>query len=51
MLQTPRITTIAQPLEKIGEILSSTIIDMIENKDTKTKNTIVNVELIKGETS
>ena len=51
MLETPKITTIAQPFEKIGKILSSTIVSMIEDKESKFNNTIVNVELIKGETT
>lgn len=52
MLQSPRITTIAQPLETIAKALCSTIINMIENKNSDgSVNTIIEVELIKGETT
>lgn len=52
MLQTPKLTTISQPTNRIGKVLSSTIINMIENKDKETiNNTIVDVELIKGQTT
>ncbi|MCT8137124.1 LacI family DNA-binding transcriptional regulator [Anaerobacillus sp. CMMVII] len=52
MLQTPKLTTIAQPTNRLGKVLSSTIINMIENKDKDTvNNTIVDVELIKGQTT
>ena len=52
MLQTPRLTTIAQPIKRLGKVLSSTIINMIESKDKDTiNNTVVDVELIKGQTT
>lgn len=52
MLQTPKLTTIAQPTNRLGKVLSSTLINMIENKDRDTiNNTVVDVELIKGETT
>lgn len=52
MLQTPKLTTISQPIDKIGKVLSSTIIDLIEGKDRDTiNNSIVDVELIEGETT
>ncbi|MBW8351379.1 LacI family DNA-binding transcriptional regulator [Bacillus sp. IITD106] len=52
MLQTPKITTIAQPIKRIGKVLSSTIINMIENNDEDTiNNTVVDVELIEGQTT
>lgn len=52
MLQTPRLTTIAQPVNRLGKVLSSTIINMIESNDDDTiNNTVVDVELIKGQTT
>ncbi|WNF38574.1 LacI family DNA-binding transcriptional regulator [Bacillaceae bacterium IKA-2] len=52
MLQTPKLTTISQPTKRLGKVLSSTIINMIESKDKDTiNNTIVDVELIKGQTT
>jgi LacI family transcriptional regulator, sucrose operon repressor len=52
MLKTPQLTTIAQPIKRLGKVLSSTIIDMIENKDKDTiNNTVVDVELMKGQTT
>ncbi|RSK26172.1 LacI family transcriptional regulator [Bacillus sp. HMF5848] len=52
MLQTPKLTTIAQPVNRLGKVLSSTIINMIENKDADTiNNSVVDVELIKGHTT
>ncbi|XID96036.1 LacI family DNA-binding transcriptional regulator [Paenibacillaceae bacterium WGS1546] len=52
MLQSPRITTIKQPIERIGKSLCSTIINMIENKNGETPaNLILDVELIKGDTT
>lgn len=50
MLQKPKLTTIMQPIDKIGRALSSTIIQMIEGKDI-VNNTIINVALIEGETT
>lgn len=53
LLQTPKITSIKQPADQIGSILSSTLIDLIIKKgETRSfKNTVVNVELIKGNTT
>jgi LacI family sucrose operon transcriptional repressor len=52
MLQTPQITTIMQPIDRIGKALSATIIQLIGAKDGKSiDNTIVNVELIIGKTT
>jgi len=52
ILQKPKLTTIMQPIDKIGKALSSTIISMIEEKDNDLiNNTIINVELIEGETT
>lgn len=52
MLQTPKITTVSQPINRIGKALSSTIIKMIENDDEETiNNTVMDVELIQGETT
>jgi LacI family sucrose operon transcriptional repressor len=52
MLQTPKLTTIKQPIDIIGKVLCSTIINMIENNDRDVvNNTIVDVELIKGDTT
>ncbi|WP_017471427.1 LacI family DNA-binding transcriptional regulator [Amphibacillus jilinensis] len=53
LLQTPKLTTISQPTDQIGHVLSSTLIDLIlENEDVSTiQNKVVNVELIKGSTT
>ncbi|SDY05099.1 LacI family transcriptional regulator, sucrose operon repressor [Evansella caseinilytica] len=52
MLKTPRLTTISQSAKRLGKVLSSTIIHVIEKKDEDTiNNTIVDVELVKGETT
>ncbi|MBD8069612.1 LacI family DNA-binding transcriptional regulator [Bacillus sp. PS06] len=52
MLQTPKLTTISQPISRLGKILSNTIISMIETKDKDSVNNIVvDVELIKGDTT
>lgn len=52
MLQTPKLTTIAQPISRMGKILSTTMINMIETKEVESiNNTVVDVELIKGETT
>ncbi|OIJ18110.1 LacI family transcriptional regulator [Anaerobacillus alkalidiazotrophicus] len=52
MLQTPKLTTISQPTNRLGKVLSSTIMNMIENKDEETiNNTVIDVELIKGHTT
>lgn len=52
MLQHPKLTTIKQPIDRIGKTLSSTIIKMVENKDEETtNNTIMDVELIQGNTT
>ncbi len=49
MLKTPRLTTIAQPIDLIGQILSKSLIDLIEKKETY--NQQLSVKLIKGETT
>ncbi|MDC3417435.1 LacI family DNA-binding transcriptional regulator [Aquibacillus salsiterrae] len=52
MLQTPKLTTIAQPVSRIGKILSTTVINMVETKELDSiNNSVVDVELIKGETT
>ncbi|WP_409252853.1 LacI family DNA-binding transcriptional regulator [Bacillus sp. SCS-153A] len=52
MLQTPKLTTIAQPVSRLGKILSTTIINMVETKDLESiNNSIIDVMLIKGETT
>ena len=52
MLQTPRLTTIKQPVIRIGKVLSSTLINLIETDDEDTiNNTIVDVSLVKGQTT
>ncbi|WP_019534624.1 LacI family DNA-binding transcriptional regulator [Paenibacillus ginsengihumi] len=50
MLQRPKLTTIRQPIDRIGKALISNLIQLIDgNKDLS--NTVVDVELIEGETS
>ncbi|UOR13757.1 LacI family DNA-binding transcriptional regulator [Halobacillus amylolyticus] len=52
MLQYPILTTIKQPLDAIGKILCSSLIEQIENQNSDTqRNTILDVQLIKGETT
>jgi LacI family transcriptional regulator, sucrose operon repressor len=52
MLQNPKITTVKQPIERLGTELCSTLINMIESTDHDTiHNTIIDVELIKGDTT
>ncbi|AJY75938.1 LacI family DNA-binding transcriptional regulator [Paenibacillus beijingensis] len=52
MLQTPKLTTIKQPIDRIGNALCSKIIQMIEGKnDNLLNNAIVDVELIIGDTT
>ncbi|WP_066174956.1 LacI family DNA-binding transcriptional regulator [Bacillus marinisedimentorum] len=52
MLQTPRLTTISQPTDRIGKVLSNTLIKIIEKEDTETiNNTIIDVSLIQGDTT
>lgn len=52
MLQTPKLTTIKQPVSRLGKVLSSTIINLIEIDDKETiNNTVVDIELIKGHTT
>ncbi|WP_335869479.1 LacI family DNA-binding transcriptional regulator [Bacillus sp. 2205SS5-2] len=52
ILQTPRLTTIAQPVDRLGKVLSSTIINMVELKDHDSiNNTVVDVQLIQGQTT
>lgn len=53
MLQHPRITTVMQPCDRIGAMLSSTLIQMIENPEDKEliNSTIVDVALIQGSTT
>lgn len=53
MLQTPRLTTVQQPLDQLGEALTSSLISNIEReKFNKNKqNIILDVKLIKGDTT
>ncbi|WP_431309037.1 LacI family DNA-binding transcriptional regulator [Halalkalibacter lacteus] len=52
MLQNPKLTTVKQPADRLGRELCSTLVKMIEDKDDdKPNNTIVDVELVKGETT
>ncbi|KRG12112.1 LacI family transcriptional regulator [Virgibacillus soli] len=52
MLQQPRLTTVKQPLDRIGKALCSSLIDQIENEKIEDKNNIViDVELISGDTT
>ncbi|WP_413379869.1 LacI family DNA-binding transcriptional regulator [Alkalihalobacillus sp. 1P02AB] len=51
MLQTPRLTTIKQPIDQIGKKLCSELIAQIESDTKEGHNTVVDVELIIGETT
>ncbi|WP_209124143.1 LacI family DNA-binding transcriptional regulator [Alkalihalobacillus sp. BA299] len=52
LLQHPKLTTVKQPADLIGKELCSTLLKMIEGKkDDKPNNSIVDVELIKGDTT
>ncbi|MDQ0338541.1 LacI family sucrose operon transcriptional repressor [Caldalkalibacillus uzonensis] len=52
MLQLPKLTTIKQPIDKIGKVLCSTLIKMVGgHEEDMISNTIVSVELIKGDTT
>lgn len=52
MVQKPKLTTVMQPIDKIGKVLSSTIIQIVEGKDNDIiNNTVINVQLIEGETT
>jgi LacI family transcriptional regulator len=48
----PEISTIKQPIDKIGEIATNNLIEAIENpNDSNNKNILLNVELIKREST
>ncbi|WP_163538760.1 LacI family DNA-binding transcriptional regulator [Gracilibacillus sp. YIM 98692] len=52
MLQQPKLTTIAQPIDKIGKALCSTLIQHVESPELpERENTVFDVELIKGDTT
>ncbi len=52
ILQNPKITTIAQPIQVLGELLCSNIIRLIEEDvSSKVYSQIVSVELIQGTTT
>lgn len=52
MLQNPKLTTIMQPSDRIGVMLTNTLIQMIENADGELiNNTTVDVTLVKGDTT
>jgi LacI family sucrose operon transcriptional repressor len=53
LLQTPILTTIKQPTDQIGTVLSSMLIDLINKKGKAelVRNAVINVELIKGNTT
>jgi len=52
MLQSPKLTTIMQPSDRIGVMLTNTLLQMIESADGELiNNTTVDVTLIKGETT
>lgn len=51
MLRTPRITTIAQPIEKLANALCDGLLQLIENPEThNVHNKIISVHLVKGDT-
>lgn len=52
MLQSPKLTTIMQPSDRIGVMLTNTLLQMIESADGELiNNTTVDVTLIKGDTT
>lgn len=53
LIEIPNLTSIKQPADQIGSILSSTLIDLIMNKGDadSVNNTVVNVELVQGNTT
>lgn len=53
MLQTPRLTTVQQPLDKLGEALAFSLINNIEREDSgkHNQNIVLDVQLIKGDTT
>lgn len=52
MIQNPKLTTIKQPIHKLGKVLSYTLINFIENIDKDTvNNSVLDIELIKGDTT
>lgn len=53
ILETPKLTSIKQPADQIGSILSSTLIELIKKKGDvdSVNNTVINVELIQGNTT
>ncbi|MBM7570808.1 LacI family DNA-binding transcriptional regulator [Aquibacillus albus] len=51
MLRNPSLTTIKQPLDRIGKRLSSLLINQIEDNDLDRNNTVFDVELIQGDTT
>ncbi|MGX6445677.1 LacI family DNA-binding transcriptional regulator [Neobacillus sp. K501] len=52
MLQIPRLTTVAQPIQRMAKVLMNTLLGLIEKKDKEEiNNTIVDVELIQGDTT
>ncbi|MBN2981943.1 LacI family DNA-binding transcriptional regulator [Cohnella algarum] len=52
MLQEPKLTTIKQPTDRIGRMLLTTLVRMIEKgDDALINNTLVDVELIVGDTT
>ncbi|WP_204710283.1 LacI family DNA-binding transcriptional regulator [Halobacillus seohaensis] len=52
MLHVPKLTTIKQPIDAMGQMLCSSLINQIENKDVAASgNTILDVTLVDGETT
>jgi len=52
LMQHPKLTTVRQPLDRIGKALCSALIDQIENKNPDfVNNTVIDVELIRGDTT
>lgn len=52
MLQNPKLTTIMQPSDRIGSMLTNTLIQMIEGDESETiNNSTIDVTLIKGDTT
>lgn len=51
MLQTPRLSTVNQPVESIGKTLTKSIISLIEEPEYEVTNITLDVKLVKGETT
>lgn len=51
MLREPKLTTIAQPIKSISKLLTNKLISLIENRESVIEDDIVDIKLIKGDTT